>query len=401
MFLLLISPSLSHAQSSCGTDEIHEFQMKTDSEYRRLHLQQNDAIRTIIQNKENARGAADETVYTIPVVVHVVHLGEDVGTGSNISDHQIREAIRGLNERYRNIRGDGEDIRLEFCLATQDPNGLPTNGINRVDGSGVKNYEQYGIGGSCDGTSASETAIKNLSRWPVLKYYNIWVVHKICGGWAGYAYYPNGFAFDGAVMLRHYMTYSSSTLAHELGHGFNLAHTFNGDDGNRFCPPNKNCATQGDYVCDTPPHKQNECGISSTCSTEGDWDNSRFNYMSYCSKKTRFTQGQKDRIRATLSVYPRANLLKSSGCKSIINNSIVLKDISNLSGTICHSNQLKPVIKVENTGANVIDSIRIAYTLNGKNEKIIAWTGTISQNEEVSIQLPKLEEVIGENVLDV
>lgn len=401
LFSLLIFPSLTHAQSSCGTDEIHEFQMKTNSDYKRMYLQQNEAIQSIVQNKGNARQSEEETVYTIPVVVHVVHLGEDVGTGSNISDFQITEAIRGLNERYRNAIGDGADIRLEFCLASQDPSGQPTNGINRVDGSVVKNYQQYGIGGSCDGTSASETAIKNLSRWPVLKYYNIWVVHKICGGWAGYAYYPNGLAYDGAVMLRNYMTYGSTTLAHEIGHGFNLPHTFNGDNGNKFCPPNKNCATQGDYVCDTPPHKQNDCGASNPCTSEGIWDNSRFNYMSYCSKKTRFTQGQKDRIRASLNVYPRANLLNSSGCNVLIDNAIVLKDILNLSETVCNSNQLEPIIRVENIGNNVIDSFRITYTLNGENENTIAWIGAILPNKEVSIQLPKLKEIVGENTLEV
>src|SRR5690606_24351055 len=107
---------------------------------------------------------------------------------------------------------------------------------------------------------------------------------------------------------------SSIVLTHEVGHGFNLPHTFNGDGGNSSCPNNNNCTTQGDYVCDTPPHKQNDCGSSNPCTTSGIWDNSRRNYMSYCGTRNRFTQGQKERTRASLLVYPRSHLLNSPAC---------------------------------------------------------------------------------------
>ncbi|MBK9758967.1 MAG: hypothetical protein IPO90_03075 [Flavobacteriales bacterium] len=54
-------------------------------------------------------------------------------------------------------------------------------------------------------------------------------------------------------MLTAYMQ-SSSVLAHELGHAFNLYHTFEGDVNGTACPPNSNCGTDGDQVCDIPPH---------------------------------------------------------------------------------------------------------------------------------------------------
>jgi hypothetical protein len=44
--------------------------------------------------------------------------------------------------------------------------------------------------------------------------------------------------------------------------------------------------------------------------------------MSYCPLVTRFTQGQKDRIRATAIIAPRASLLTSVGCGIVGNNEI-------------------------------------------------------------------------------
>ncbi len=403
-FSLFIFPSSSYAQSPCGTDKMHESQMKTNLEYKRMYLEQNEEIRSFIQNKVDARVVDDQTVYTIPVVVHVIHLGEAEGSGSNISDFQITEAIRGLNERFRNIIGNSSDIQLEFCLAVRDPDGNLTTGINRVNGSGVQNFQQYGIGGSCEGTSASFLEVKSLSSWPVLDYYNIWVVHKICGGWAGYAYYPNGLYYDGTVILSNYMKYGASTLAHEIGHGFNLPHTFNGDGGNVSCPTNTNCTTQGDFICDTPPHKQKDCGSSNPCSLEGNWDNTRYNYMSYCGvsvANARFTSDQKVRMRATLNAYPRANLLNSMGCVLSGGNAITLVDISNPEGIICSSNQLEPMIKVGNIGSTTVSSFIIKYTHNDGAETKIKWTGTLLPNENVTVTFPLLNEVNGENTLNV
>jgi len=111
------------------------------------------------------------------------------------------------------------------------------------------------------------------------------------------------------------MTYNSTTLSHEIGHAFNLPHTFNGDNDGDDCPQNSTCSTQGDYSCDTPPHKISDCGSTNPCTTEGIWDNSRRNYMSYCGSTNRFTQDQKNRMHASLQVAPRMHLLNSDACQ--------------------------------------------------------------------------------------
>ncbi len=300
--------------AECGTDYIHKNRMQTDSAYRKQILKLESNVEANTQNHANIN--LKSTLYTIPVVVHVMHIGEPIGTGSNISEIQIQQAIAGLNDRFRNVNGLGVDVELEFCLASIDPNGNSTNGINRVDGSGVANYSANGItptGNPCSG--ATETAIKDLSRWPVSDYYNIWVVSEICNGsFVGYASYPVGGLYDGLVIVSTSMSSNSGTLPHEVGHGFFLYHTFNGDGGNVSCPIDTDCLIDGDRVCDTPPHKQGDCGTTNPCSSTGVWDNSRYNFMSYCPLVNRFTQGQKDRIRATAIVAPRASLLTSLGC---------------------------------------------------------------------------------------
>lgn len=310
---------LSHAQTfECGTDYLHEQRMNNDPAYKQQFIQLQHSVDSIISTR--AQRGTQSAVYTIPVVVHVIHLGEPVGTGTNISDAQIKGAINGLNNRWRNIIGNGVDIEIQFCLANKDPNGNFCSGINRVDGSILPNYAANGISllySNCD--APSEDSVKRLSRWPVSKYYNIWVVNEICkniSGYIGVADYPNGGVNDGTVVDYHVMDSVNNALPHELGHAFFLYHTFQGD--NTGCPLDTNCSINGDKVCDTPPHKRNDCGSSNPCSSSGTWNNTLHNYMSYCGAADRFTQGQKDRVRATAIVSPRLSLLSSNGCSSAL-----------------------------------------------------------------------------------
>ena len=378
-FILIIILCLSvHMQSKgqsadCATDHIHNNLMQTDSVYRKqIHLLESQVEDNI---QKHANITLRSTLYTIPVVVHVIHLGEPIGSGSNISDVQIQQAIAGLNNRFRNINGLGADIEMEFCLASADPNGNSTNGINRINGASVPNYLAEGIkptGNTC--SAAIETAIKDLSRWPVSDYYNIWVVSEICNGsFVGYASYPNGGLYDGLVIVSTSMTSNSGTLPHEMGHGFFLYHTFNGDGGNAYCPVDTNCLVDGDYVCDTPPHKQGDCGSINPCTTLGVWDNSRYNYMAYCPLVNRFTQGQKDRIIATLMVEPRASLLNSIGCGAVGINESASNNVFSL-----FPNPAKNQINVK-TDVKLLGSVYVVYDNTGK----LVLTGKINSENTV------------------
>jgi PKD-like domain/Pregnancy-associated plasma protein-A/Secretion system C-terminal sorting domain len=314
IFCCVLSLRLT-AQQPCGNESFHQYMMQTDAAYKAGFQMQQHTLQTIIRNRQLQGKTAQ--LYTIPVVVHVIHLGEPVGTGSNISDAQIQDAINGLNQRYRNAVGNGSiDAEFNFCLAVRAPNGCPTTGINRVNGASIPNYTANGIQVPGCSPGADQESVKALSRWPVSDYYNIWVVNNICNGtWGGWSYYPNGSPNDGVVIRYPFMHSNSYLLAHEVGHGFNLYHTFEGDANNTVCPANTNCAADGDGCCDTPPHTQSGCGAVNSCTSSGIWDNSRLNYMSYCVPSIgRFTPDQKNRMQATMTIFPRLSLASSMGC---------------------------------------------------------------------------------------
>ena len=378
----------------CGTDYAHQYMMKSDPAYRSQLNELESQIKDIIQNEESHR--LQTSVYTIPIVVHVIHLGEAVGTGTNISDAQIAAAVQGMNNRYANSPGNSLNMQMQFCLATRDPNGNATNGISRVDGSGVANYSSLGIAiGGC-GTGASEESVKSLSRWPVGTYYNIWVVNKICNGqYSGWAYYPNGGVNDGTVIRSSSMTSSSTILSHELGHGFFLYHTFEGDGGNSSCPVNTACIDNGDRVCDTPPHKQGDCSTTNPCSATGVWFNTRYNYMSYCGSLERFTQGQKDRARAVAVVSPRLSLFSSLGCNPVAANDAGIDEVvypikTTYTSNCNFPNSIPPIVKLKNYGTGVLTSVTINYKFDNNPLNMYSWSGSIAAGASLNVTLPAI-----------
>ncbi|HQV77562.1 MAG TPA: M43 family zinc metalloprotease [Chitinophagales bacterium] len=287
-----------------------------------------EQLQPILDTSSNSSFKINNTVLEIPIAVHVLHLGEPIGLGSNISDQKIYDAIEATNQYWSGTKfpslSNNIDVGVQFCLAQFDPNGNPSSGIIRKDASMLPNYSSVGIGyidAFLNGIYGSdEMQTKNLSHWPNSYVMNIWVVHKIAGNWGGYAYFPifpGDYTIDGIVVLASTINNHSSTLAHELGHTMSLFHTFQGSENG--CPDNSNCQFQGDWICDTPPHKINDCATT-TCSSDTNILVSMKNIMSYCNNDYIFTPKQKERIRATLFNSYRNKLLQSTACTGIISN---------------------------------------------------------------------------------
>src|SRR5690606_5389969 len=127
--------------------------------------------------------------YTIPVVVHVMHTGGAVGTAYNPSDADIFGAIDYLNSVFEGTYpgmeppiegGDIVNLELKFVLAKRTPACGYTNGINRVNASGIPGYEANGVN-RANTNGITDLQIKNYSRWSPADYYNIWLVNKIDG----------------------------------------------------------------------------------------------------------------------------------------------------------------------------------------------------------------------------
>lgn len=294
----------------CGSSIINQNYLQSNPQ----NLSQNELFKTAAYQRMLNKYAVDRpqpkdrNIYTIPIVVHIIHNNGP----ENISDAAVQQALDNLNLRFQNAAPfydpAGNDIGIQFCLASVDTNGNPTTGITRD--TSMLTYLNF--------NATTDLWLKNINRWQPFLYLNIWVVNYITG-FSGYAYYPNaaGTNVDGIVIS--YNAFNSHTLAHEVGHYLNLYHTF--ENG---CI-NNNCLANGDYVCDTPPDvsNTNECNDNS-CNTEIDdtiglspftFDvNNLPNYMDYTSCPNAFTQGQLERMNDALLNTGRSWLLLSNGC---------------------------------------------------------------------------------------
>ncbi|MBL7964218.1 MAG: T9SS type A sorting domain-containing protein [Flavobacteriales bacterium] len=247
----------------------------------------------------DAENRGGGSTYVIPVVFHIIH---DNGP-ENISDEQIEDAMRVLNDDFNQLNADWNavnpaflgvvaNVGITFRLAQKDPSGNCTRGITRTQS--VLTY---------DGTQT----MKDLIQWPRNKYLNVWVAASAAGA-AGYTYTPGsvnsswGVTADGIVLLHNYTgsigtssPQRSRTLTHEVGHWINLRHTWGPTNDPGLA---SNCS-EDDNVSDTPNTVGwTSCNISGiSC---GSLDNVE-NYMeySYCSKM--FTNGQKTRMLAALN----------------------------------------------------------------------------------------------------
>jgi hypothetical protein len=140
-----------NAQNQCGTDEYNAFLKRTKPTYAAERENMEEQIYSILKNKQNNPNARimqndcqPSGVFTIPVVVHVIHKGEAVGNGTNTSDAEIIDAISGMNDQWRRVIGNGVDMEIQFALAIRDTNNNTTNGITRYDGRVFPNYTANG-----------------------------------------------------------------------------------------------------------------------------------------------------------------------------------------------------------------------------------------------------------------
>jgi PKD repeat protein len=244
-----------------------------------------------------ARGGGGGT-FVIPVVFHIIHANGI----ENISDAQIQDAMRVLNEDFNrqtpdwmNVRPEFldrvADVGIEFRLAQLDPFGNCTNGITRT----VSNA-----------TFAGDFEMTQLIQWPRDMYMNIWVCAD-AGGAAGYTYYPiwldNWPEADGIVVRSDYVgsigtssAFRSHVLTHEVGHWLNLMHCW-GDSNEPGLPTN---CFEDDQVDDTPlTQGWTSCVLSgSSCGSALD-NVENFMEYTYCYKM--FTEGQGERMIAALT----------------------------------------------------------------------------------------------------
>lgn len=295
--------------------------------------------------------------------MHVIHKGEPLGTGTNISDAQIQSQIDVLNQDFRRLnseilfspapfRGSSADPLIQFCLAQQKPDGTSTNGIIRYLEPSIQTYidNEFPPEAQCLNQATIELIIKPTTIWNSDKYLNIWVSelrqlppvidgqpnnqignNQGCNFYSlllGYAQFPGGasetdgvwvnctaFGTTGNVVSPYNL---GKTAVHEIGHWLNLKHIW-GDDTTAQPTPLPECSLDDD-VLDTPLQSTKSEGCNSfpfTDSCSQLFPGIMYmNHMDYSVDNCRsiFTFGQSARMDSAL-FNQRAGLLTSVGCQ--------------------------------------------------------------------------------------
>jgi len=315
LLILLCLPILVLSQTEqCGTMEYLEYLQAQDPQLEQKMVQDEIDLQNRIQNQSNSKTSS---VIRIPVVVHVVYNNST----ENISDAQIQSQIDILNEDFRRLNVDASntpsvfqsiaaDIEVEFCLASQDPNGIVSTGITRTLTS------QSSFTGNDD---VKYSLSGGINAWNTNDYLNIWVCN-LSSGLLGYANFPGtgNAQIDGVVCDYAYFGNTGTatapydlgrTATHEVGHWLNLRHIW-GD---------ANC---GDDFCnDTPTQFGSNGGCPSfpyvTCANGPNGGDMFMNYMDYTDDACMnlFTEDQKTRMIDAINTH-RSDLLTSNGCSA-------------------------------------------------------------------------------------
>ncbi|MFL5752664.1 MAG: PKD-like domain-containing protein [Bacteroidia bacterium] len=365
----------------------------------------------------NANGNSTMAVYTLPVIMHIIHNGEAIGSGTNISVAQANSQITVLNTDYNKLNPDTSlvpaiwkplvaNVQINFCAAQVDPSGnvLASPGIDRINrntaGFTAPPYTQAYI----------DATIKPATIWNPNQYLNIWCM-SLGGGLLGYATFPNpgtsGLAglsapygsttTDGVVILNTAFGNTGTaaapynlgrTATHEVGHWLGLRHIW-GDGA---------CLT--DYCNDTPPAAASNGGCptfpfhSGTCTGNSPNGEMFMNYMDYTNDACMymFTNDQKTRMQAIMAGSTmRMNLATSTKCSVPFALDAGIQQIINPAPASSRCiNSVTPLVTLRNYGSGTLTSCTINYSLDGGANTPFAWTGSLASGNTIQVTMPAL-----------
>lgn len=389
----------------CGTDVMQQHYIDQNPALE-LQLQQ---LRTDLLQNMAPQANKGAVQITIPVVVHVIHEGEAVGVGTNLSNAQVLSQIEVLNEDYQKLNADtsntpsaykpfAANLEIEFKLAVRDPDGNLTSGITRTQGS----QNGYTM-------SQFDASVKPNTVWDRDQYLNIWTV-RLTGassGTLGYAIKPGnsadidgvtiGFRFFGRTGNLQSPFDQGRTCTHEVGHWLGLDHLWGVGD-----PAVTNCIAD-DGIADTPEQGKANYGCPNfpriSCSNGPNGD-MFMNYMDYVNDNcmSMFTEGQKTLMYAVLN-GPRAGI-KSSTAATLYQYDVSIVEVLQPSDTVCNVEVL-PLIAVRNEGTETITQLFLNYNLDNTSLNQVVWTGSMEPGEVLNIPMNTLNLTTGDHNLDI
>ncbi len=303
--------------------------------------------------KENRVGAKSLFAqHTIPVVFHIMHNGQTIGTAPNLALSKLQSQINLLNQVFAGTASVTPAIAhysnfvantgITFCLALNDPTNAPLfeAGVNRIDVGTVFSANTTTMTSDAQFKNFMETVIKPNTIWDPNKYLNIWISAVSPSiSIMGYATYPTNTTLQGLGAAGTFSTDGVWVNAGTIGspsdpgsvanynHGKILAREIAHWLGVLNIWGDANCGT--DYCSDTPPatgpntvcpsaypYKINSCHPSSSPGGE-----MTMNIMDYTPDACRymFTNEQAIRMQTAMSqCYYRYDLGSHALCTSTV-----------------------------------------------------------------------------------
>lgn len=324
---------------------------------------------------EGDKSATGSTMnYRIPVIFHIIHYGQNVGTFPNIDSNEVKSQIVVLNNDYAGTGLNYTNVPqpfasliantgISFCLARRDPTGVLLNerGIHRVNAntSGWPNPATATV----NLVNYINNVVKPNTMWDPTRYLNIWVSDKSPStSILGYATYPAGTALNGipagvgGLMDDGVWCYAGAvgdigaalppynegrTLTREIAHWLGVRSIWG--DGN--------CLT--DYCSDTPWGKQANTGfppypsyVNRCGPNQSPFGEMTMNFMdhTYDTCRYMFTPQQALRMQTAMSQGTYRNLLGTHNlCNVLAINSASATAGFYFNGPICAGQPITPI----------------------------------------------------------
>ena len=324
IFLLFTLSLFAQIEDPCGAISYSDAYLAEHSDEEEKLLELESITQKWIQ--ENQNSAMEREVITIPVVVHVVldfsrytlkHFEIEAQIDALTADFRKQNSNQSIIPEE--FKDRAADVEIEFCLASIDPTGNITDGIQERNNT-EENFGTKRINGIKRAICHFDEG--GYDAWNPEHYLNIWVgeMESILGEatFPGMARVPeedgiwvdvDAFGFFCSDSTDFHL---GRTLTHEVGHYFNLYHIFG---------PGENCISD-DGIDDTPAQKSRNRGCpkdlkANECDSLEPYEMT-VNYMDFIddSCMAMFTEGQKIRMLAALNTT-RKELKNSIGCAGL------------------------------------------------------------------------------------